>query len=251
MELTFEKGSAERPKGHALLYFKSSSAPEELWATYLVILPIMVDLSKYVPPFLMNQVGELGAKDLSGFAFPPVPEKLGGSAQLAMLAETRDDDVLFGGSINLSDLASAMTYVNEAVQRYADAYSRVSVVAPEAEAESFQDATGPGVNEVLYGLMSDGDRLSELTKLVGKLRFAVESAEETLENEAEADIQVLSRYLPENHQVDRLIETAKAGGDRGAKLADLYLRRCFHLIHEEYVKMGKVEQQIGVLEAAE
>lgn len=75
MEIIFEKGSEEKPKGHALLYFRSSSDPEELWASYLVVLPIAVDLSKYVPPFLMNQVGELGPKELSAFAFPPAPEK--------------------------------------------------------------------------------------------------------------------------------------------------------------------------------
>ena len=65
MDITFDRGSSDRPKGHALLYFRSSSDPDQIWVTYLVILPITVDVSKYVPPFLMNQVGEMGPKDLS------------------------------------------------------------------------------------------------------------------------------------------------------------------------------------------
>ena len=70
MDIVFDRGSKEEPKGHALLYFRSRSSLEEIWVTYTVILPITVDVTKYVPPFLMNQVGELGPKELSAFAFP-------------------------------------------------------------------------------------------------------------------------------------------------------------------------------------
>ena len=69
MDVIFERGSQDKPKGHALLYFKSSINPDELYGTYLIILPINVDIGKYVPPFLMSQVGDLGPKDLSAFAF--------------------------------------------------------------------------------------------------------------------------------------------------------------------------------------
>jgi ribosome-associated protein YbcJ (S4-like RNA binding protein) len=34
-------------------------------------------------------------------------------------------------------------------------------------------------------------------------------------------------------------------------LAGLYLQRCFHLVQEEYVKLGQVEQEIKVLESGE
>ena len=70
MDFTFERGSADNPRGHALIYFQSFHDAGELLATYLVVLPIQVDVSKYVPPFLMNQLGEMGAKELSAFAFP-------------------------------------------------------------------------------------------------------------------------------------------------------------------------------------
>ena len=249
MDIVFERGSMEEAKGHALLYFRGSSDPDEIWATYIVILPITVDISKYVPPFLMNQVGELGPKDLSGFAFPPAPEKVAGYQYLQDLAAIRDDDILFGGTINPSDIPTAMMSVNEAVQRYADAYSEKVPAGQPSDAGADEDAASIGVNEVLYGLMSDNDRLSELTKLVGKLRFAVEGGEEALTREAETDIHLLAKHLPEEHQVSSLIEAAKGEGADGMALTDLWLKRCFHLIQQEYVKLGQVEAEIRSLES--
>ncbi|MCH7786199.1 MAG: hypothetical protein IIC22_01705 [Chloroflexi bacterium] len=251
MDIVFDKGSAEHPKGHALLYFRNSADPEELWATYLVVLPIMVDVSKYVPPFLMNQLGELGPKDLSAFAFPPAPEEIKDYTFLEKLATAREDDILSGGSINPSDVASAMMIVNEAVQKYAELCSEVMPTAQSPDALPAEETGGLGINEVLYGLMSDGDKLSELTKLVGQLRFAIEGNEKALANEAESDIVTLARLLPESHQISRLVEVAKSNSSRDAKLADLYLQRCFYLLHEEYVKLGDVEAEIRTLEADE
>ena len=126
MDLTFEKGTKEEPKGHAFLYFRNSTDHEEIWATYLVMLPINVDVSKYVPPFLMSQLGEVGPKDLSAFAFPPAPELLESFAYLEDLAEAREDDIIFGGSINPADVTSTMMLVSDTVQKYADVYTRLA-----------------------------------------------------------------------------------------------------------------------------
>ena len=251
MELEFDRGDQQRPKGHALLYFRSGSDHNELWATYLVVLPITVDVSKYVPPFLMNQMGEVGEKELSAFAFPPAPEKVPDYKHLEQMSMVRDDDILFGGTINPVDVPSAMMSVNEAVTKYSEMYVNVVSGVTKHEADSAAVLDGASVNEVLYELMSDGDRLSELTRLVGRLRDASENAEETLSREAEAEINLLAHHLPDNHQVVRLIGVTKLSGSRGAMLADLYLQRCFHLVREEYVKLGQVEQEIKVMESGQ
>ena len=216
-----------------------------------MMLPITVDVSKYVPPFLMNQVGEIGPKDLSAFAFPPAPEKVEGYSFLEELAEKREDDILFGGTIDPADVPAAMMGVNAAVQAYAEMYSKMVPALHSPETEFEDETEGLGVSEVMYGLMSDNEKLSELTKLIGKLRFSVEGGEEGLANEAEADIRLLARQLPESHQVSRLIEAAKVSGSRGEKLADLCLKRSFHLIQEEYVKLGLVEAEIKEFETRE
>ena len=35
MGVLFEHGSEDKPKGHALLYFRNSSAAEDIWASWL------------------------------------------------------------------------------------------------------------------------------------------------------------------------------------------------------------------------
>ena len=248
MNIVFERGKEEQPKGHALLYFRSLSDPEELWATYIVVLPITVDVSKYVPPFLINQMGDLGPKDLSAFAFPPSPERIKSYDYLVALASKRDDDILLGGNINGSDVANAIMILNEAVEKYTELYSNLTLDMQTTEELPSETASSLGVNEVLYQLMTDSDKLEELTKLVGRLKFAIEGGEEALANDAEADIQMLARLLPENHQIPKLIEVARASGGEGVRLTDLYLKRCFYLVQEEYVQLGILETEIHELE---
>ena len=247
MANTFEKGSASQPKGHALLYFSSSSDAAEVWATYVVILPVSVDVTKYVPPFLMNQVGEIGPKDLSCFAFPPAPEKMSGKQEIEWLAETRDDDLLYGGVIVTSDVGSAMMAVTNAVQSYADLYTE-HVEASEPKAGT-TEPDGLSVTDVMYGLMSDADKLSELTKLVGRLRFAVDVSDANVLQEAEQDIGIMARHLPDNHRIEDLVVAAKKSDSSGPVLADLYLKRCFLLIQQEYAKLGQLEDRIQAIES--
>ena len=250
MDLTFDRGSQESPKGHTILYFRSIDDPDQCWATYIVILPILVDVSKYVPPFLMNQMGEIGPTDLSAFAFPPAPEQVSGYGYIEELASGRDDDVLYGGTMNTTDISSALMVVNEAITWYAELYADNTAPKTELELEESDEALpGFGVNEGLYGLMSDNDKLGELTRQVGRLRDAVNTGDQGLARETQEEIAVLGHHLPENHQIAELVEAAGSGDEIGAKLADLYLQRCFHLISEEYVKVGEVESEIRLLEA--
>ena len=246
MAFTFERGSEDNPRGHALIYFQSSHDAGELLATYLVVLPIQVDVSKYVPPFLMNQLGEVGAKELSAFAFPPAPELVSGMDYIESLAKAREDDIIFGGTVSTMDVTSLLGTVNEAVGWYADLCSDPTE-QPGALKDDVDD-DGLSVNDVLYGLMSDQDKLSELTRLVGRLRDAVGSGDLALASETRSEIMALGRHLPASHQVTRLAEAAGSVGDNAAKLASLYLQRCFHLMSEEYVKLGQVEEDIRGIE---
>lgn len=248
MDIVFEKGSEESCRGHALLYFRSTADYEEIWATYLVILPITVDVSKYVPPFLMNQVGDIGPTDMSAFAFPPAPEKVDSYEFIEKIAEARDDDIVFGGTANPTDIPSLLMAVNDIVQRYGDLYSKNSSTLPSAEAAG-EIPEGFGVTDVLYGLMSDNDKLSELTKLVGKLRFAADGRETSLMKDAEDDIKLLSHHLPDEHQISLLIDAIKSDDSQGSKLADLRVQRSYCLVNEEYVRLGELEEQIRAFES--
>ena len=74
MDLTFERGDPQHPKGHALVYFRVSTEPDKVYATYVITLPIKADLGKYVPPFLASHLGGMPLSDFSAFAMPPIPE---------------------------------------------------------------------------------------------------------------------------------------------------------------------------------
>lgn len=252
MDVVFDRGSAEHPKGHALLYFRSNADAQEVWVTYVVILPVSVDVSKYVPPFLIDQVAHMGPKELSAFAFPPAPERLGSYDDLESLAAARDDDILSAGSLNPTDVPAAMMAISEAVEWYAGIYGEVvGVVGDEDEEEPDDDEPDAdlGVNEVLYGMMSGVDKLGELAKLVGTLKFAVEGDDESQIKEAEEEMRLLAGHLPENHYVPQLIRAVKSTDSLSARLADLYLKRCYHLVQEDYSGLAQIEEELKLLGA--
>ena len=243
MTLSFELGNIESPKGHALLYFKDS-VQGDFYATYIVLLPITVDVSKYVPPFLMNQVGEFGPGDMSAFAFPPAPEQVEGYDYLVDLAKKRQDDLLDGGEVTGTDVSSSMMKVNDVVQEYLELYEERYEIEALTLDES-ESASELHVNDVLYSMMTEPDRLNELTKLVGRLRYAVESSEESIVKEVQSDINALSGYLPVSFQIQNLLEWAGKVSDQSSYMTDLYLKRCFHLSREEYKELGEVEARIN------
>ena len=230
MNLSFDKGDPTRPKGHALVYFRVNTEPDKVYATYVVSLPVKADLSKYVPPFLANHLG---------------------SAQL------RDDDLVYADSMFSFDLPRMMESVTEAVQEYSricdDFFNGDAPVATplvesnagevlEAEDTSFQ------VNEVLFSFMSENDKLTELSRLLGKLRFAQEGQDSGMGNEASGEITSLARYLPAEFQMTNLLAAAQDASQRGSKLAQLYLDRCFRLSAGDSGSAQDLEEEIQSLE---
>ena len=269
MDLTFERGDPQHPKGHALLYFRVSTEPDRVYATYVVTLPVKSDLTKYVPPFLASHLGSLPLSDFSAFAMPPVPEALDSYEELERISRLRDDDLVFGDSMFSYDLPRMMEAVTDAVQTYSDLYTRqaggaasIGSVSPDVadspglEASGSiplggQAANGDGledtsydVSEVLLSFMSESDKLGELSRLLGKLRFAVEGKDSQEEEEVAAEISALGRHLPENFQVPSLLAVAKDTSQKASRLAQLYLDRCFRLSDGDTSSAADLDQQI-------
>ncbi|SUZ83453.1 uncharacterized protein METZ01_LOCUS36307 [marine metagenome] len=272
MDLIFDRGDSQNPKGHALLYFRVDTEPDTVYATYVVTLPVKSDLTKYVPPFLASHLGNMPLSDLSAFAMPPVPEAVGSFAELERLSQSREDDLVYGGSMFSFDLARMMETATEAVQAYSslcsDALAMTSTPAegaaaaiseelretlqappatdPEAEPEEEPDES-LNVNEVLFSFMSESDKLSELSKLLGRLRFAVDGSDHAAAEEVGGEIIVLSRHLPENFKVNDLLEAAKDNSEQSSQLAKLYIDRCFRLSAGEEVAATELDAQIELL----
>ena len=272
MDLVFDNGDSQHPKGHALLYFRVDTEQDKVYATYVVTLPVKSDLTKYVPPFLASHLGNMPLSDLSAFAMPPVPEALDAYSELERLSQLRQDDLVYGGSMFSFDLARMMEMATEAVQVYSglcsDSLAMNSTPAegaaaaigeelretleipatqdPEPEPEPEPDDSY-NVNEVLFSFMSESDKLGELSKLLGRLRFAVDGADQTAASEVESEIVVLARHLPENYKVTDLLDVAKDNSDRSSQLAKLYIDRCFRLSAGEAAAATELDAQIKLL----
>ena len=240
MDLHFERGAMEAPRGHALVYFRQRYDPESVLATYVIALPIKVDVSKYIPPMFANQMQGMLSQDLAGFAFPPLPESVEGLDHLRRLAEARDDDLIDGGVADSNDPMDLIQVVSDLQQEYSRLWERSLETRIPLEA--------PSVNELIYDMMGERDKLSELAKLVGKLRFAAEGSDQRLMKEAEDEISTLARYLPELYRIPNLVRATVIPASSAAILAQLYLERCYKLFEEDYRRLQEVEQEIQRLE---
>lgn len=261
MDLTFEFGDPEHPKGHALVYFRVSTEPDKVYATYVITLPIKADLGKYVPPFLASHLGGMPLSDFSAFAMPPVPEPVDGLHELERLSREREDDLVYASDMFSFDLPRMMEAITEAVQAYSDLCSQGSMnvdvqsrsetieaipTAQISEAREEEDSSLQ-VNDVLFGFMSEGDKLAELSRFMGKLRFALEGQDSDTAEEATQEIATLAKHLPDHFQVGSLLTVAKDTSPKSSKLAQLYLDRCFRLSAGDVAGAKNLEAEIEVL----
>ena len=249
MDVTFERGDPRKPRGHALAYFRTRSEPDKVYATYIIVLPISVDFAKYVPPFLTSHLSSMPLNDLSAFSLPPVPEEVGSDRELQQLAELRDDDLLYVGTMNSFDLPEMMEAVADVVRYYSQKWSEHSKPAIALPAHEREEAS-VGVNEVLYGLMNERDRLTELSKLAGKLRFAVEGDDSQTSSDIVEDIKVLGRYLSERYYIPSLLQAVMDSSAKGTQLAQLYLDRCYKLSNGDEAAAHDLEEKINTLKAS-
>ena len=270
MDLQFEIGDPQRPRGHAILYFRVDIEPDHVYGTYIVTLPITADLTKYVPPFLAAHLGSAGSGPLanfSAFAMPPMSELVeGGYEQLVRLANVRNDDLVYGGSMFSYDLARMMESVAQAVQEYADSWfsaggeESVSTLPAEDAAIPLGGSSSPagvldadegdslGVNEVLWSFMSEGDRLAEMGRLLGRLRFAQEGNDAAAIADIIAEMTALGRHLPDEFGIGSLVDAANDTTPNGVQLAQLYLDRCYRLSSGDTEQVRRIDEAIRNLQ---
>lgn len=282
MELEFDRGSRSHPSGHALVYFRDADDSDTIGVTYVVILPVPLDLSKYMPPFLATQVAEMTSETISSFAFPPAPEPVDGYDELMKLAELRGDDVVYAGSHSFTDAFGLMEKVSEATSRYSDVYAEAHVGSGDAhvldvrvaddddddddddeeedkyfssDAEmavrALDDEQTDVVDDLVYGSMAEADLLTELTSLLGRMRYAVDGGDATTAAESRSKIQAIGRYLPDNRKVSSLIAAASERTEQASQLAQLYLERAYCLYREDYLRLKKIEEDIADINGAE
>ncbi len=264
MALNFDIGDASAPKGHAIVYFRAGT---DILATYVLVLPITMDMGKYLPPLLASQLGgmagDIMGQGMGSFAAPPVPERVESIDYLDRLAQTRGDDLIAGGNLILGDVPAAMSETAQVVHEYNALYEQ-SNGPPAATPLGAQHGGAPGgdlrtldeertnpdsarVEHVLFELMNDHDKLGELSKLVATMRFATERNDEALIDETDASIAALERLLPEHYWPGKVRAAAKDISTNGATLAQLYVERCYKLIGEDFPAVEQIEKKIARL----
>jgi len=224
-----------------------------VWATYLVVAPIKMDLGKYIPAAFASQLaGQLSAAGPSAYPLPPVPEKFeAGLAALERLAELRDDDLLDGGTLRMADPLYALQPVADIGTQYAEKCASYFDAQPlEGSAAQPAQQAGSGssdVDDLLLQVMSDRDKVERLARLAGTLRYAIEGGDTRLGDETVSDMERVGRQLPDKYRPADLIAAARSTEPRSAQLAELYLERCYRLVDEDYAAMADLDSRIEQL----
>ena len=235
------------------MFFRDGDATDEVWATYLVVAPIKMDLGKYIPAAFASQLaGQLAASTPSAYPLPPVPEKFeAGLAALERLADLRSDDLLDGGTLRMSDPLYALQPVADIGAQYAERCASYIASAPLEERSSGPvggGASAVDVDDLLLQVMPDRDKIGRLARLAGTLRYAVEGGDLRLVDETVNEMQRVARHLADKYRPEELITAARSTQPRGAQLAELYLERCYRLVDEDYAAIAELETKIDALQ---
>jgi len=246
MQLVFDRGDSRRPKGHALIYFETAAGG--VLATYVVIPPIAIDFSKYLPPMFAGQAlaGNL-AEASSIVPLPPVPELVPALNTLRNLAENRDDDLVLAGQATAEQLEQLLLYTNEAAQLYYHLYtdfSRQFTSLPARDQEEERLEGGPSAEELTFALMGERERLSELARMAGTLRYALDGGDRRQSDETLAHMRLLAQHLQAKYWPDKVVEAASTPGERGGRLSQLLIDRCYKLVDEDYAAVTDIERAI-------
>ena len=234
------------------MFFRDGEAPDEVWATYLVVAPIKMDLGKYIPAAFASQLaGQLSAAAPSAYPLPPVPEKFeAGLAALERLAELRNDDLIDGGTLRMSDPLFALQPVADIGAQYAERCANYVASAPLEEPAPEPASSGTGaldVDDLLLQVMPDRDKIGRLARLAGTLRYAVDGGDLRLVDETVNEMQRVARHLGDKYRPQELIMAARSNQPRAAQLAELYLERCYRLVDEDYAAIADLDSKIEEL----
>ena len=259
MDIRFLHGNQQAPKGHAIFFARSTSDPRVIFCTYCIVPPTPLSLAKYLPPWMAAQLPAEELRDAANVNVMPIPPMLeeGSSLEhLQMLAERRDDDLCDIGTINPRDEGARMQKVAEGCQEYGQLYlsytmtfDQGSTALPVAEQD---DADSPlddlDAEELLIQTMTDRERLTELGKLVGMARYALEGHDNDLLQDTKHKMQRIAGRLADKYRTFELTNAAMDASERGARLAELYLERGFKLLDEEYADIPGIERAIKELQ---
>lgn len=148
-----------------------------------------------------------------------------------------------------------MQRVAEGCQEYGQLYLNYTLTFPQVSAapiDEIDTASTPlddlDAEDLLLQTMTDRERLTELGKLIGITRYALEGHDTNLLEETKRKMQRISGGLADKYRSHDLMNAAVDASERGARLAELYLERSFKLLDEEYADIPRIERAIRELQ---
>ncbi len=256
MTIHFLRGDPQTPRGHAIFIAHSTDNAREVLATYCVVPPTPLSLAKYLPSFLASQMSQEDLQDATNVPVMPIPPMLEeGSTfeRLQVLADRRNDDMVDLGSINPKDTGARMQLVAQGCQEYGQLYVNYSSqfgqdIAMSVAQEELIPLDDLSSEDLLLETMNDRQRLSELSKLVGTARYALEGRDDALLQDTKKHMLRIANRMPDKYRATELITAAVDPGQHGARLAQLYLERGYKLLDEEYADIPEIERTIRELQ---
>ena len=256
-DLKFIIGDPSRPSGHAMVYFDSD---EIIYAAYVIDLPIKMtaeDISKYVTPIYSEQIDQLEIDKMmskKNLAYPPGPEKYDGDLiSLKKLCEIRKDDLLYGGTIEVTNAINSMSKLNQIADEYSElckVFFDENLIMKEIfnEPSRDNDTNNKTIKDGnTYSMMNETNLLTELTKIIGEIDYAETNNEkETIRIQLEK-IKTIKDLLPTNRKIDEIIFHVKESNEKSKEIISILLLRAFSLLNEDYIKVQELENMLNSL----
>ncbi len=252
MQLEFRRGQASRPRGHGLIAFPASTAPDTWLATYVIVPPIQINLSKYVPPMLQAQLPVGNLQEVAAVPLPPVPEEVPSFAWLEAVAAAREDDLVVGPAVDPGRLDAVMAVANEAAQEYLRLCQAAPALRPNDPVAAMPAAPDEDLDAevVVWELLTSRERLGEFARMTGEMRYAVAGNDTAQVERLRRRMERLGGMLPPSFRLDRLLAAVSLPGRDGDELARLYLERCYRILDEDYLALEGLDRAIRELESA-
>ena len=247
MQLAFERGDPKRPRGHAVVYFRSAADQSTILASYVVVPPISMDFSKFIPPMFAAQLPGILPSGPQVFPLPPIPEQVESLAFVEALAASREDDLVNAGTVNPMDIQRLLSLMTEVAGEYGTLYENRAPLDDAPPPSDDSPVESVDVDELFMSVMSDAEKVGRLAKMTGTVRYAAEGNDRALLDETVAEMKRVGRHLAFRYKVEELIEAAIDPNPRGGRLAELLLQRCYKLAAEEYDALKALDTEIDAL----
>jgi len=250
--MRFLRGDARSPKGHAIIFARSTRNANNVLSTYCIVLPIPMSLAKFIPPMFASQFPIEGLGGAGGetkqMPLPPILEDSKTLTQLESLAEHRGDDLCEIGTVNPDDPMALLQMAAMSCEEYGSLYDTYAATFEQDTPSLDAPLDDLDTDELFLQAMSERQRLAELGKYVGIARYAIEGHDSSQLQETQRKMQHLVGMLPEKYRGTQLIAAALDSNERGARLASLYLERAYKLLDEQYSEIPGLERAIRELQ---